>query len=409
MVGIFDVTQKVMLNESIKNLSLRPIYSYNNSQYNNSDEIIFTINQKETFSYPHDSVLQIDLEIIRPAKKAATDATVKVSLSDYAIPFLFSKITYNLNGQKIDETTNPGIAAALKNTCSIQADEKPKYSGILHYGEDGYDAELVTFNIPMKQLLGFFEDYQKCIFNVSQTLILVRSQNNRNALFHPKGTNDSGFDLKVKAVTWMVPFLEPHESIRLNLMRIIERNQILQIPFRNWSIYSYPTIPSQTKSLVWPLKTSTSLERPRYIIIGFQTARENNINKNMGAFDHCNIKDVCVYLGSDRYPYSAYNCDFSKKIHISPLYSEFTKFQENYYGAHRGSPMIDLDTFTSKYPIWVISCQHQPEAAVSSTIDIKIMIEAHENIPDNTSCHCLILSDRLVELSIFSGIVKSIV
>lgn len=69
------------------------------------------------------------------------------------------------------------------------------------------------------------------------------------------------------------------------------KDRLIPISFRAWELYEYPLLPATSKH-VWIMKTSTQLEKPRYIFVGFHTARKNNANKNASHFDHCNIQDV---------------------------------------------------------------------------------------------------------------------
>ena len=46
----------------------------------------------------------------------------------------------------------------------------------------------------------------------------------------------------------------------------------------------------------------TAPEKPRFIIVGFQTAKDGDQTKNPSTFDHVNLKNVYVMLNSDRYP-----------------------------------------------------------------------------------------------------------
>lgn len=60
-------------------------------------------------------------------------------------------------------------------------------------------------------------------------------------------------------------------------------------------MYDYPLVPTTMKH-VWSVKTLTQLEKPRYVINGFQTGRKNAEKKNANQFDHCNLKDVKLFL-----------------------------------------------------------------------------------------------------------------
>lgn len=399
--SIFNVNQPVDLDESIKSYSFRSVYPFNNNQYNNNDEIVFTINQKEVFTLPHESQLRIEMTITRPA----AEKTLAIKLSVGGVLHLFSKLTYLLNGQKIDEVNNVGVTAAMKFIPSMSLSESELYRKLLYFLEkDTFTEETIAICVPLKLFSGFFEDYQRVIFNTKQELVLLRSQINTNCLLvNPTKT----VDVKITNMIWQMPFIEPNEVIKLQMMKMISNNTSIPIPFRNWGLYSYQSIPS-VKNLTWPIRTVTSVERPRFLIVGFQTARENKIEKDNGAFDHCKVKNVTVYLGSDRYPYMNNNCDFTKSD-VAGLFLEFAKFRQKYYGSSLADTQCDMNEFISNFPLWIIDTQHQPAIASSSNIDIKLEIESDENFPTDTTCHCLIISDRVIEFSLFSGVVKQLI
>ena len=54
----------------------------------------------------------------------------------------------------------------------------------------------------------------------------------------------------------------------------------------------------------------TALEKPRFIIVAFQTAKDGDQTKNSSTFDHVNLKNAYVTLNSDRYPAVGYNFSF---------------------------------------------------------------------------------------------------
>lgn len=411
MNNVFEVTRPVLMDESIKNFSNRPIYSYNNNQFGLNDEVIYTIQQHEAFTLPSESQLLIEIEFIRPpAAASATEEDKKlaeiapIGLSEFAICHLFSKITYLINGQKIDEVTNPGITTTLKSGVSITDGEWKKYDHTFFHEVD-YTTKKIHLSIPLSQIMGFMEDYKRIIFNARQDLVLVRSQTNDNAIH--MNPYKSGVDLKITKMVWLVPFLEPSDSVRLELLKMIQNNTKIQIPFRNWSLYSYPNLPANTKKVTWPIRTVTSLERPRYVLVGFQTERANNQKADAGKFDHCKIKNIILHLGSQQYPHSPFNVDF-ENTDIVRLYNEYAKFQLSYYGRNPCEPVFGPTTFKDKFPVWVIDCQHQSEQ-IPSNVDIKIEIESDFEIPAKTACHALIISDHLIEYSLLTGLVKQIV
>ena len=70
--------------------------------------------------------------------------------------------------------------------------------------------------------------------------------------------------------------------------------------FRSWELYEYPQLPVASKH-VWNVKTSNQLEKPRYVILGFQTGIRNSRTANASKFTHSNITNAKLFLNSQYY------------------------------------------------------------------------------------------------------------
>ena len=69
------------------------------------------------------------------------------------------------------------------------------------------------------------------------------------------------------------------------------------------------SVPEST-SFTWRL-VKTAPEKLRFMIVGFQTAKDGDQTKNPSTFDHVNLKNAYLTLNSDRYPAVDYNLSFS--------------------------------------------------------------------------------------------------
>ena len=49
---------------------------------------------------------------------------------------------------------------------------------------------------------------------------------------------------------------------------------------------------SESTSFTWRLSVKTAPEKPRFIIVGFQTAKDGDQTKNPSTFDHANLKKM---------------------------------------------------------------------------------------------------------------------
>ena len=53
-------------------------------------------------------------------------------------------------------------------------------------------------------------------------------------------------------------------------------------------------------SFTWFMSVKTLAEKPRYIIVRFQMAKDGNQAKNPSMFDHVNLANAFVLLSSDQ-------------------------------------------------------------------------------------------------------------
>ena len=66
-------------------------------------------------------------------------------------------------------------------------------------------------------------------------------------------------------------------------------------------------------SFTWRLSVKTAPKKPRFITVGFQTAKDDDQTKNASTFDHVNLTNAYVMINSDRYPAVDYNLSFTNR------------------------------------------------------------------------------------------------
>ena len=89
------------------------------------------------------------------------------------------------------------------------------------------------------------------------------------------------------------------------------------------------TIVLEETNFQWRLGIKT--KKPRYIVHGFLTDRENDQKKNLGGYDHCKLKNAYVILNNHCYPAIDYQTDFAKN-HYNCSYQEFHQILKKYFG-----------------------------------------------------------------------------
>nr|XP_022911174.1 uncharacterized protein LOC111422202 [Onthophagus taurus] len=265
-----------------------------------------------------------------------------------------------------------------------------------------------TFNasIPLKFLMGFAEDYQKILINVSQELILVRNRTNDNCNINVDGGRKA--PIEIDKIEWHVPHVTVNDETRLQLLSSLRDNKPVYIPLRKWVLYELPAL-RKTKTDIWPVKASTNLEKPRYVIIGFQNNRKDNFKQDDSICDHSSITNIKLYLNAENYPYNAMNIEMNEKRYVI-AYRNYSAFQTSFYFKNATEPLLDYDEFGGN-TLFVIDCSNQNESLKSGTIDIKLELECTRSFDPETIvvAYSLILPDNIIQYEPLSGIVRKIV
>ena len=87
----------------------------------------------------------------------------------------------------------------------------------------------------------------------------------------------------------------------------------------------------ESTSFTWRLSVKTAPKKPRFIIVGFQTAKDGDQTKNPSSFDNVNLRNAYVMLNSDRYPAVDYNLSFTNEK-FSRMYGDAALFGVKFFG-----------------------------------------------------------------------------
>ncbi len=343
-------------------------------------------------------------EVILPAE---VTGQAEVKLTRNAFCYLFQEARYEINGIEIDRNQDVGTTTTIKNLLSCKPND---YNNILFGWEES--GSLSVYNktkrrfcaqIPLNRLLGFAEDYRKVIINARQELILLRSYTDKNCY-----VGDENVSIKLTKVEWHVLHIEVNDAWRVHFFNLLNADKPLSLSFRKWELHELPAL-RNTSNGIWSVKTSTSLERPRYIIIGFQTNKKNNHEEDVTTFDHCNIRNIRILLNSTNYPYDNMNLDFDNDNYIK-AFIQFLNFCPSYYNLDYKSTSANLtyEKFKNN-ALYVFDVTKQNESVKSSTIDLQIEMESSQVFPANTKAYCLILYDSVVEYTPLTGIVRKLI
>ena len=411
---ILNIETPITFDESIAHCEIHAHRPYASSTFNNSDEIRISVQHQDLCLLPSRSSFHVN------GKLTLVDGNpvVRSALISNAICHLFEEARYELNGTEIDKTKNLGLTSVMKNYVSMSPGQSRmmENAGWLEFAAN---AEKLTNEncyfdivIPLGMIFGFAEDYHKIIVNAKHELILVRSKSDANAIIQT--APDELYKISIEKVEWLLPYVKLSDQRKMKLLKYIERDNPIRISFRTWENYQFPLLPTTTK-YIWTVKTSTWLEKPRFIIFGFQTNRKNNVyflfslavSRNWSHFDHCNISDIKLFLNSQSYPYGNLNLDIEKNQYAL-LYEMYSNFQAIYYGKE-SQPLLSKKEFLNYAPLTIIDCSKQNESLKFGPVDIRLEFEARTAFTAQTSAYCLILHNRIIEYTRISGMLKKLI
>ena len=192
-----------------------------------------------------------------------------------------------------------------------------------------------------------------------------------------------------------MPHVIPADAEKFSIYKTIESKVKVTVAYRMRQ-YDMLSVPEWT-IFTWRLSVETAPEKPRFITVGFQTAKDGDQTKNPSTFDHVNLRNAYVMLNSDRYPAVDYNLSFAKHK-FSRVDGDAALFGVKVFGMDELITQSDITPshYKTLYPLFTFDVSKQKEKLKSSVVDIQIKVNFTENVPANTRawlfqtrcCHC---------------------
>ena len=422
MADILQITEDIPVDDSI--------YDYEYKEYNpivgtnlNHGSIVLTIESQDIYTHPAESFLVIDGQLMVPPPSAAAgpygnDNTV--TLINNGMMYLFSDIRFHLASHEIEVLQNPGHATTMlgllkypddftksqglnqlwqpdtpiaDNNIANKADNKGFEKRHDYIIKKANPKGTFSFKIPLKHFLGFCEDYKKILYGMQQRLTLTRT-NDDNAIFRTNVT-EAGV-VKIERIRWFMPHVIPSDAYRLQLDKIIEKKEKIPVGYRMLQCDS-TQVPEGNTTFTWRLGVKSSPDIPRFIIVGFQSGKNNNQETNPAIFDNLNVRNIYVTLNAKRYPDTDYDNDFTKNQY-SRIYGDAALFRKKFYNMDElvSNSGIDPINYKDLFPLYVFDVTKQSEKLKTSVSDIHIKAFFNgAGVAANTMAYAVIISDRL--------------
>jgi hypothetical protein len=437
-----DILEPVKYDNSIESMVYNDYEPQSQHNLDNrGSSIQIDINAGDKYLIPSKSHLIIKGQLVRNNNDNPYDADAQIALVNNAMMYLFSSVEYSIGSKLMERIVNPGqvtsilgyltqpddyntssglkscwnkdttndadsskytqspaLAAGAIAAGAVTPTENPRYNqgfaarrGLLMSSDPrGH----FSFIIPFDHIFGFGA-YNKVIYGVKHSLTLTRNSSDNLAIHRANGVADG--KIKLTNITWRVPHVKLETVSLEKLRQAIINKQTIPVAFPARTCES--NIVSQTRSVSWNANAISGIEKPRWIIVGFQTARNRTQEQNPAVFDHLNMTNAYVSLDSDKYPLYDKTINFPLNDY-SLLYEMFDNFKKEFYGFNSliGGTQVNFATFKSLFPIVVFDVRHQSEKIKDGISNIRLQFEFNDAVPADTTSYTIIISDRLYML-----------
>ena len=153
-----------------------------------------------------------------------------------------------------------------------------------------------------------------------------------------------------------MPHVISADAEKFSIYKTIGSNVKVPVAYRTRQCHML-SVPEST-SFTWRLSVKTAPEKPRFIIVGFQTAKDGDETKNSSTFDHVNLRKVYVMFNSDRYLGVDYNLSFANQK-CSRVYGDAALFGVKFFGMDEliTQSNITLSDYKTLNPLLTFYCQ----------------------------------------------------
>ena len=191
-----------------------------------------------------------------------------------------------------------------------------------------------------------------------------------------------------------MPHVLPNDQEKLALYKTIESNSSLPIGYRMVQCDSISVL--QTRNFTWRLSVKSAPEKPRWIIVAFQTDKSGDQHHNPSIFYHCNLTNMFVILNSRRYPETDYDDTNFTQQKFSRVCGDAAAFQTKFYNVEEliSSPNITPAYYKELFPMFVFDVSKQSEKLKNSVTDIQIKAQFSANVAANTEAFAVVISDK---------------
>ena len=366
--------------------------------------ISIILNREENHLNLHDSYLEIEFAVSDDAGGIfANDANIR--LVNYGMMALFSSVKLETSGGRTIEYIDHCHPNQMMYKLLTSTDDEYESGFVRNQGNR--DSQLkcdhiaaqrghMYMIIKMSNLFGFVNDLEKIKYGLGFKLILKRNNNDR-AVYRVNanpGAVANDDNIEIRDVSWCVPSIDPSNDNIIIVQKGLSKKNNVDLSYYERKTF-YKNVPNATNFL-FDLGMESGMQRPQYIIVGFENNNVNEQTHDASTFEVMNVTECYCKIGSEFYPKDRMNINYGTN-NFNEAYKEIVSFNKEYYGLpHNIKPYINHRTFRSSYRIYVFDTRYQRYHIGPQPIQLNFKFSAA--VADVT-CRALVLTRKIISVN----------
>ena len=366
-------------------------------------EIEYDVDVGDGFVHPHRADLYLQFDVVKKESGDAFPAAANLILVDNFVPHLFSQVEVRKHNTVIDRIDYPGITSTAVGTSKLSKTDAAYYQAGGFEAGTKISTRSHTVLFPMRLLPGFFSDYKEIMWKGGLRITFRRAANDNDALMRyatlgPDGTTPIANTLPeaakcvIRSMELRMPVVEYETNYALKYKAEILKSPQVPIHFHGYQCVQKMASGSHMEFDVTTQFNNIQFDMPDFVVVLFQTGRDNNQEKDSSKFDDCKIKNVYLKNGRNEvFPRENYNLDMTKDDYLK-LYEAYTAYKRVTEGS------VDMyytpSEFKARRPMTVINTSKRKQVVVNDRTNIKIVCEFHDALPADTLCSVILIAEK---------------
>ena len=340
------------------------------------------------------------------------DGTTNIALEHNWFLHLFSQMSIKLGSSEIENIENPGDVSSLLQFVMTDSDFKNQYGEISGWIPDvgkgdetntGYtkrkDLYMTTKTFegmyPLKNVFGFFQLYNRIIYNIPFELRINRDNNYKKVFYGKEVKAGDSPKIHFKDLKLFIPSITCNAALETHIMERLNKPTPIQVDYLQ-RISASADVPEGSTFSWKPVILSS---RPRFILLGFKENEidylKNNSKFIQGIGDN-QIKSLRVQLNSSYYPIDPMNFNGKNNEFAKPYFSYIDVCKE--FGV---DPQLGYLDYKNLYSVFAIDLSEQDEKLAINGVNVTI--EITKDTAFKAKCVCVILVEKEISIELTNG------